>query len=104
MALKCNSFLFHRHSCLVSPKRDGAGFIPQRHPHACVQEGNICEVSRGGEELLLCAGLWEVIASHLKVSCQVYCTLMFWNSGVFQKPGVSLCLLFVALHKMPKKI
>lgn len=32
----------------------------------CRKETSV-EVSRGGEEFLLCAGLWEFVASHSKV-------------------------------------
>lgn len=60
------------------------GLLPKdTHVPVCRKETSV-EVSRHGEEFLLCAGLWELIASHSKVLYQVSSVLMPWHSGVFQ--------------------
>lgn len=58
----------------------------------CRKETSV-EVSWDGEELLLCAGLWEFIASHLKVLCTVSSVIMSWHSGIFQDWDFTFCLL-----------
>ena len=42
------------------------------------------EVSRGDEQFLPCAGLWEFIANYSKVLYKVSSVLMSWQSGIFQ--------------------
>lgn len=63
------------------------------HVPVCRKEMSV-QVSRGGEEFLLCAGLWEFIASHVKVLYKVSSVLMSWHSGVFQGWAFTFVLLF----------
>lgn len=63
------------------------------------------EVSRHGEEFLLCAGLWEFFASHLKILYKMSSVLMSWPSGIFQGWGFPFVLCFCLLCvTCPKKL
>lgn len=88
-------FLFHKYLAALFSRRSTEDVLLPKNTHVPVgRKETPVEVSRHGEEFLLCAGLWEFTASHLKVLYKMSTVLMSWPSGIFQGWDFPFVLLF----------